>query len=954
MEVSNTKYKGMVVIPFPDRDVVSSGNIRNHRAWRSTQALLAEAGLSHKDFVPVMMVNKPPAKRKASAVEIGADRWLLWDAIRKHDPEVIITLGSDVWNGIGQTSKVNFTNVKGQILDSSLTRTYTDDNHPDGPTSIVDSMDVTLLPIFNPEFIGVKPSERYAIVDALKLLKQYFERGAIPEFIPEYSTIESPYDVIKLKEFIQRIVDNGDNVNISLDCEWHGDAWYKDNITLRTIQLCINNTHTFVWPFTRSNGEEIRVLDTFTKEEVSGHLRDILLSPSVGIIGHNVKEDNQWLYATYGVDITDRVVFDTMLAESLINQNGPFDLEAMALKYTDIGRWSIPLSQWRKTAPPALKADGFGYIPDEILEPYAATDVIATYQIAEKQIPLLRELGYMDGRGKWPSLFTNTMDTQTVLVEIERTGLPVDMDLLDRMTTLFNDKLSEITDEIVEFADPLMIGYESKLSGKSVDQIKKERDNKGVRFLPTSSKQVSTLLFNILKLQPFKATKGSGGKLWRNAVADVSLDDTLSMEELSPATDTTSMIILSDSHPIVSKILDFKRIDQSVKTWLKEPELSPTGVVTGGLAGVIGKDNALHPSFRMGLETGRLATSKPNSQNFPKRAQGYVTKLFTKELETVPWLKELGKVPMIRNLIIPPDGCVIMEGDFVQAELFVLAGLSGDKSMMAALTTPGLDLHTKTACDSFGVSMFDSAEALVEEELLLRMAQEFKRKSPTNKEFEELLDNYMASLVFVPHDGARLTYKQFKDTLRIAGKAVNFGIPYGRGAESIAIQIKAETGTDKPLSQLTREADTMITSWKNVSYPNAWGYMESCKIAAQVEWEVKNPWGRSRRFVPTTDKSTLASYGRQGSNFPIQSTVADTCNLAVVEMARLRTERGLKLKICNLVHDSIITFVPEDEVQTAKELYEETMGNIPIPMPDGTTLTLGIDVEISSRWGESL
>lgn len=93
-------------------------------------------------------------------------------------------------------------------------------------------------------------------------------------------------------------------------------------------------------------------------------------------------------------------------------------------------------------------------------------------------------------------------------------------------------------------------------------------------------------------------------------------------------------------------------------------------------------------------------------------------------------------------------------------------------------------------------------------------------------------------------------------------------IPYSRGASSIAILIKADTGSSELLSKLTGDVEHMMKVWKTVSYVQAWSYMEKCAWEAQNLWEVKNPWGRSRRFIPTTNRRLLSGYGRQGSNFP--------------------------------------------------------------------------------------
>jgi DNA polymerase I-like protein with 3'-5' exonuclease and polymerase domains len=167
----------------------------------------------------------------------------------------------------------------------------------------------------------------------------------------------------------------------------------------------------------------------------------------------------------------------------------------------------------------------------------------------------------------------------------------------------------------------------------------------------------------------------------------------------------------------------------------------------------------------------------------------------------------------------------------------------------------------------------------------------------------------------------------------------------------VAIQIKFETGSKKPLEDIVEEVQQMLDSWKNVSYQKAWAYMQACSKAAVTEWKVTNPWGRSRRFAPTTNRSLLASYEREGSNFNIQSSVADTCNLAVAMLLEERSRRGLTFLLCNQVHDAIMALVRKCEIEKMKQLFRDTMGNIPVPIKGREPLILGIDLEVMSRWG---
>ena len=147
-------------------------------------------------------------------------------------------------------------------------------------------------------------------------------------------------------------------------------------------------------------------------------------------------------------------------------------------------------------------------------------------------------------------------------------------------------------------------------------------------------------------------------------------------------------------------------------------------------------------------------------QNFPKQAEAYVSDIFGKGNEP----------PLLRTIIKPKDGWVMIEGDYKQAELFTLANLSQDENMLKALTTPGIDLHDKTAVESFGLKMFDESGNEVSEEYLVELAA--KLGGTENDEYE----HFMKTLVYVDAHGAKLSRSSFKNSLRVASKSINFGI----------------------------------------------------------------------------------------------------------------------------------------------------------------------------------
>jgi DNA polymerase-1 len=305
---------------------------------------------------------------------------------------------------------------------------------------------------------------------------------------------------------------------------------------------------------------------------------------------------------------------------------------------------------------------------------------------------------------------------------------------------------------------------------------------------------------------------------------------------------------------------------------------------------------------------------------------------------------------MLRTIVKPPEGWVMMEADFCQAELFTLANLSGDPNMLSALTTPGKDLHDKTAVDAFRLTMLDEHDNVVTEDMLVQMAADLIDKG--GAESEEF-SSFMKHLRYRDTKGNIMTRDAFKSGIRVSAKSLNFGIPYGRGAKAIALQIKAETGTTQDLSQLEVEVQEMINSWKNTTFPVAWEYLTTQQQKVYNPGYIANVWGR-RKYAHIRQGEQRADLEREFGNFPIQSTVADTMQIALHLVDKLRKERGLKFKIQNQIHDAIMLELPEEEIEACKQIMHETMGGIQIPTGRGDTFTLGVDIDLYSRWGEKI
>ena len=707
-----------------------------------------------------------------------------------------------------------------------------------------------------------------------------------------------------------------------VDCEWHGRNWMEPGRYIRSVQVGyapgaaitieLYREHPdfdddSAWP-RKAADRKAMIADRLAHpvamcrdmDAMWAAIKKLLQDSGFPIVGHNVIADWQWLLS-FGVDIRGNVFYDTMLAEHLINSDG---LDEVAMRRTPFGRYCKDVDLWVHHHKDFCR-DGYGAVPTSLLTPYGGADVECPRRIMKAQYPILAEYGKLEPRGpegEYPSLLDSTLLNELATDELERNGLPVDRkrltDLIDAYQGMRAQLLSEIT--LMAMAQGMP------------------------DFNPNSQPQMRMLLFGKLGLTPVKTT---GGQSWGDAVGGFEMG---SEDMPASSTDKSVLEMLQNAHPLVKKLLQFRRVDQTCKTWLRHPDEDGEG----GLEPLIWADGKLHASFLPTTSTGRYKTSSPNSQNFPKKAEGYLSEIFGE-----------GKVPpTLRTIVKPPEGWMMMEGDFCQAELFTMANVSGDQNMIRLLTTPGLDLHDSTTLSSFNMKMVDENDREVTEDDLVKLAAEIGAESD---EFQ----HYMKAMRYVQVDGKVITRAQFKAGPRISAKSLNFGIPYGRGAKACALMIKAETGVDTPLKEIENQCAQMIEAWKTVTFPTAWRYLEGCQQAVYDPGYVVNPWGFRKTFHvrPGTIRK---DFEREAGNFPIQSTVAQTVNIAADMIRRYRREHGMKFRLQNQIHDAIMLELPVEEKEECKKMFGETMGAVRIPLGGGRFFQLGCDIDCYDRWGE--
>ena len=285
--------------------------------------------------------------------------------------------------------------------------------------------------------------------------------------------------------------------------------------------------------------------------------------------------------------------------------------------------------------------------------------------------------------------------------------------------------------------------------------------------------------------------------------------------------------------PIVGAVLEYRQYAKLKSTY------------ADGLLKAMDPDGRIRTRFQMTVtDTGRLSSREPNLQNIPTRT-------------------DLGSE--IRKMFIPAAGCVLVDADYSQIELRLLAHISGDTAMQAAFTS-GADIHTATAAQVFHV------------------------------------------------DPADVTHE-----MRRRAKAVNFGIVYGISAFSLSQDIGVTVAEAKAYMEAYFATFPGVRQYMDsvVAQAKEQGYVETLFHRRRELPEI-----RSSNF-------NLRSFGeRVALNMPIQGTAADIMKLAMVAVERRLKEELPSAKLVLQVHDELIVECREEQAEVAARMLEEEMEQV--------------------------
>ncbi len=345
----------------------------------------------------------------------------------------------------------------------------------------------------------------------------------------------------------------------------------------------------------------------------------------------------------------------------------------------------------------------------------------------------------------------------------------------------------------------------------------------GYEFNPNSPKQLGEALFDKMGLKHGKKTKTG----W--------------------ATDAATLEALKYEAPVVEDILEYRTYQKLNSTYVE------------GLLKVIGPDGRIHSTFNQTeARTGRLSSGEPNLQNIPIRT-------------------ELGS--QMRAFFVAKPGCVLVDADYSQIELRILAHITGDEHMQQAFRT-GADIHRSTA----------------------------------------------AKIYRIPEEAVT-------PRLRSSAKAINFGILYGKGAFSLS----------KDIGVSVKEADAFLHTYLDAfpkvdGYMKA--CIAEAKENGYVSTLFGRR--RYLPELASTNFQLRSAGERMARNTPIQGTAADVIKLAMVRVWRRLRQEQMESRLILTVHDELIVEAPAAEAAKAAQILQEEMsGCVQYAVPLSTEVNQG-------------
>jgi len=789
--------------------------------------------------------------------------------IEEVDPKIVVLLGRAALNGIlGGATKVE--SKRGRIH-----------------TQEINEKEYKFVPVFHQSYVFRNPNVLQMFIKDLELMKRYVD-GDLEKEELDYTMVDNKKSFNKMITFLERKQPD--------QSSWDVETSSFDFASGKAVMLLgmsfynseLDEEYNFMLDIKRFK---------FRKGLTADRIIPVLLDSMGGyckyLIGQNFKYDMKHLF-NYGFPkrglkskILDTMIMSYVLNEERFGRYGKHSLENLlgfyfpeALEYKvskgeeakeDRKKRNKELSkEEKKQKQKESKVDVDKGNPFDDPD-YCMNDAIYTGRIARIFLKEFEEKKNKKLRRLYFKLYEPALKLMT---RVEYRGAKINVNYLLEL----DEKMSAERDD-----------YEKKLRGYLYRIFDDKKYAKGINF--NSSPQKKVLCFEKLKLPIVhytKSKKKGGGKKKKSPSTGKDAFEKwgilLNKGELFQCCDRK---YTKDQRKYTAKFIKLYNKYSRVK------HLHKNFVI--GIQVLLDKNNRIHGTFKLvGTVTGRLSSARPNLQNIPRTTTN----------------------SEIKKLFIPSHKkWYIVEVDYSQAELRVLAHFSQSKTLIEAFTQ-GFDIHLFVASEMYGVP-FKEAEKIY-----------------YNKDLE----------------GTDLHIKWKK--WRKRAKTIVFGIVYGVGPDTLA-----ENLSDPDVGEIvSREEAIEFIEMFYRKFPEIRDYIERCIKFVRRHKYIDNVLGR-RRHLPNINseaKNLAAESERKAVNSPIQATASDFALFSAVLIDKYIHRYKLRAHEFTTVHDSILYDVHLDDILKLHKIVDHVMPNPPLKKYFKSEFTVPLDygIEVGPVWGE--
>lgn len=591
--------------------------------------------------------------------------------------------------------------------------------------------------------------------------------------------------------------------------------------------------------------------------EIYEILNEVFDDPEIRKIGHNTKFDLH-LLRNDGIARVRGRIDDTMLMHSLWDETARHSLEHLTDEFfPDYAGYKLESTKY-----------SWKNMPMDVLVARNGTDADMTFRLC-----VLLESKLLEDERVYKIYRNLTIPALKVLQKLEYEGVGINKPLLLEYLTEVNDMLER---KLVQ-----MRGYDEVLS-----YVAWKRQS-------LVDAKVEEIRIKLLTAKPHMAAKYNAQLADLKAgnvdlYEEVNFDSTKQLSDLlysrhgfgytaisGGGTGKEVLDELEDHTGFLSALLAYRSLMKLKGTYLE------------GILKRMDSADRLHPTYKVnGTVTGRLSCTDPNLQNIPN-----VAKLNDADV--------VRAVAMIKRLFIPDPGQTLLQADYSQAELRIIADFAEETNMLAVYAAGG-DIHANTAAHLLGITL-EKFKAMVDKE---------KKKARTR------------------------------------AKAGNFGLIYGMMPPGYQAYAKQNYGIEISLKTAERDRAAFFKL-----YPELLNYHKLYIAKGQKFGYVRTLFGRKRHLpdIYSPNRRFRSDAEREAINSPVQGTAGEFTIFAIV-LLDFRLPETVRLR--NTVHDSIIYSTPDEQVDKTARMVAYTGANLPTMKYFGKELEhigMKMDIEISKE-----